>query len=346
MAELLTKWERSVVWFHKIEQTWSALRGAPREWTRLLRALDIDCLVASSYASERTLPALQAAASLGIKTVIVANSWKDVYSKPRVPVMPDRLAVWGESVMEDLAAANPYLRSDTLAVAGSLHLERFLHARQVVGREEFCAKVGLDPGRPFVCYTAAAPAAVRNEGHILECLLEAAASGELPGRPQLLLRTNPMEDGSRFQDLAARYRDLIIQRPSWEWDAERDWNCALPEDTDLWVATAFHAALNVSISSTVTLEFAALGRPVVNVCFDLPAPLSAELSNRRFWDAEFYREVRQSGYAQAAFTREDLLRLVAEALRSGKPGADPRALIPHREPVEAVASLVEQVLNS
>ncbi|MCE5308738.1 MAG: hypothetical protein LLG20_13955 [Acidobacteriales bacterium] len=332
--------------FHVIERLWAGLCGAPSNWTRLLREEKIDCLVGSSYASERILPALQAAANLGVKTVIVANSWKDIYSKPRVPVTPDLLAVWSENVREDLAAANPQMRPDTLAVAGSLHLERFLHLRNVEGREEFCSRVGLAPSRPFICYTAASPAAVRNEPLVVECLLKAAASCELPGRPQFLLRINPREDGKRFEPLAARYSDLVIQKPLWEWDAESDWNCALPEDTDLWVATAFHSALNVSVCSTVTLEFAALGRPVVNVCFDLPHPLPAMLSNRRFWDADFYREVRQSGYAQAAFTREDLLRLVAEALRSGKPGADPAALLPCREPVDVVVSLVERVLNS
>jgi hypothetical protein len=146
------------------------------------------------------------------------------------------------------------------------------------------------------------------EEKVVGWVLEAIEEGKLPNRPQVLLRVNPMEDGSRFATLAKKYpSDLILQRPRWEWFPEADWCCALPEDVKLWVSTVHYATLNVSIPSTVTLEFACLGKPVVNICFDATSDIPAETSNRRFWQGDFYREIREMDLAAPSFSAEELL---------------------------------------
>jgi hypothetical protein len=319
--------------------------GTQPEWRGLYEAEGIDSVLTASYSSQRTLPALQTAANLGLKTVVVTNSWKAVYSKPYVPVVPDCLALWSASAAADLESVNPHVPPEKIAVCGSLHLERFLHPGAIMDRAVLCAKLGLDAARPFICYTAAAPAAVRNEEYIVQALLRAIESIRLPGRPQVLLRLNPMEDGARFRALAERYRDLRVQKPVWEWDPHQDWCCALPQDSDLWLATVCHSALNVSIASTVTLEFGAVGRPVVNVCFDLPEAQPAAASNRRFWEADFYREIRESGVAVPAFSEAQLLAHVSDALRSGAGSAAPSAPVFHREPVRAALNLIDSALS-
>src|SRR4029077_3742029 len=175
-------------------------------------------------------------------------------------------------------------------------------------------KAGIDPSRPYISYTAAAPAAVEHEELVVEALAKAICDGVLPRYPQILLRLNPMEDGSRFAGLAAKYPFVVIQKPMWEWDPANDWNCPLAEDSEMWVGTVLHAALNVSIPSTVTLEFAGPEKPVVNVCFDLPQPLSAERSCRRFWDAPFYTEAKRSPLVEWGSSVEGLVSRGSKAL--------------------------------
>jgi hypothetical protein len=261
-----------------------------------------------------TAPALQTARNLGIKTLILTNSWKDVYVCPHIPVPPTRLVVWNEVAREDLLSANPNLKAETVGVGAPLQLDHFLNVRKVMNREEFCCKAGIDPSRPYISYTAASPAAVEHEELVVEALAKAICDGRLPRHAQILLRVNPMEDGRRFAGFAAKYPFVVIQRPMWEWDAANDWNCPLVEDSEMWVGTVLHAALNVSIPSTVTLEFAGPEKPVVNVCFDLPQPLSAERSCRRFWDAPFYAEAKRSPLVEGAFSVDELVSRVATAL--------------------------------
>lgn len=321
--------------------------GTNAVWRAFYLYHKIDAVILSSYSSLRTLPALQTAANLRIKTFVVMNSWKDIYSSPYIQVLPTRLVVWNRQVAGDLRLANPHIPPDRVVVSDSLHLARFLDTAKVMDYERFCQAVGLDSSRPYVCYTAASPTAVKNEEQVVEALLEAIAEGKIPGRPQVLLRVNPMEDGNRFAALAASHEDLVIQRPKWEWDQSADWCCALADDTELWIATVYYAVLNVSIPSTVTLEFAAAGRSVVNICFDMPEALPLASSNRRFWEADFYKTIRHASYARAAFSADEMIRLVSQLLQDPPANTKGAALLamPGQNPVERVCGIIDEALG-
>lgn len=346
IAKRVFKSKRSFELFLSIERAVGRIYGTNRAWQKLFKDNDVVCLLAASHASPRTLPALQTAANLGIKSIVVLNSWKDVYTEPLVHVFPTRIVVWNQHAKNDLSASNPRLPVETIKVADSLHLQRFLNSESPMNWDDFCCVAGLDHRRSFICYTAAAPSAVRNEDLIVELLLKAIADGKLPRAPQLLLRLNPMEDGTRFKRLTRYNPNLVVQKPDWEWLPDEDWCCPLLSDTKLWLSTVYHSALNVSVASTVTLEFAAFNRPVVNICFDLPGAQPYEESNRRFWEADFYRNIRESGYAIPAYSPEQLIDILSHLLL-GNPvsyGA-PSLFLPSRNSVQIVYSAVEEVLS-
>jgi len=101
---------------------------------------------------------------------------------------------------------------------------------------------------------------------------------------------------------------------------------------------------NVSIPSTVTLEFAAMNRPVVNVCFDLPEAVPLESSNRRFWMADFYRDVREKGLAVPAFSPSEMITQLKRILE--KPQGASRECCPqHRKPTEQITEIVGGLLS-
>ncbi|MEX2303783.1 MAG: hypothetical protein WD733_22760 [Bryobacterales bacterium] len=298
-----------------IERTWEPFAGSGKSWSRLFERLGLDCLVAADYAAPAAVDALRAASRKNLATVVVSNSWKDVYAHPYVAAPPTCIGVTGWPEASYLCGANPHLSTDRVAVVGSLHLERFLKPSGVPRRAEFCRQAGLDASRPFVCYTAAAPRAVTGEESIVETMLETIEHHR--SRPQVLLRLNPREDGERFRPLQSRFANLVLQKPCWEWDPRKDWNAPLPQDLDTWVATVQHAAFNVSIPSTVTLEFSAAGRLTLNVCFDAK-PLPPEASNARFWGAPFYQRIRTSSLVAGAFSERDFRELLA--CRLDEPG--------------------------
>lgn len=324
------------------EQAYAHRLGTHPTWQRLFEEHGIGCLLSGSYSNVRCLPALQTAANLQIPQVVAANSWKDIYTKLRVPVAPNSLTVWSRSTARDLLAANPQLPPQCAVVTGSLHLAPFFHSAEPEARAAFCQRYGLDARRPFLCYSAAAPNAVVNEEALVETMMQMLQLTPEQERFQVLLRHNPMESGERFAELIGRYPDLKLQKPLWEWNPASDWCCALSNDVRLWRATVFHATANVSIASTVTLEFAAMGKPVVNLCLDLPEPLPKHKSNARFWEADFYQEMRSSGLATPVFSvAEFASALQSDALRQ-------KSHVSHdfpNTPVQAVHTVVRHAMS-
>jgi hypothetical protein len=121
-----------------------------------------------------------------------------------------------------------------------------------------------------------------------------------------------METEARYEKFLSS--NVHIQNPDWEWDPTSAWNCPSEQDLRVWVSTVLYSNLNVSVSSSVTLEYAVLGKPVVNICFDLPSQLPTDQSNRRFWDAPFYEEIRQKQLAIPVMKADELKPTLQEVL--------------------------------
>ena len=98
----------------------------------------------------------------------------------------------------------------------------------------------------------------------------------------------------------------------------------------------------MSIPSTVTLEFATLGRLTLNVCFD-EKPQPPQVSNARFWDAPFYRPIRESPLVAGAFSAAEFHEMIE--CRLAEPGAwKLSARRPLVSPVDQAEELIESAL--
>lgn len=313
LAHWFGRTRRGLLAVAHVEGLAGGLWGTNPRWAELFRTHEVDAFLMSAYSHERVDAASQTARNLGIRYLVAPNSFKDVFVKPGLTVRPDVLFVWNEELRQMYLKMNPRLASHQIKTAGSLHIHAIRQGPHLRNRREFCVVAGLDPERPIVCYTTAAPNAVEEEHVIVRALAEAVATGQIGGRPQLLVRVNPMEEGNRFEATLEGLGGVRVQRPVWEWDRPADWCCALRDDVDLWRDTVSHSSVNVSIASTVTLEFLAAGKPVVNVCFDAQE-VDPGSSNRRFWDASHYEPCRQARGVRGAFSYDEMLGATGLAL--------------------------------
>jgi hypothetical protein len=279
------------------ERLAAELAGGTAGWRRALLEVGADALICASHNSARTLPALQTAANMGLPTVVLENSWKDVHRGAYAPAAPTAMGFTTQAAREAYVEANgpPAL----FEVCGSLHLSALARAGSM-DRSDFCRRLGLDPARPIVCYSTARAGVIEAEPGWVHRLWRRfqQTNGVCP---QLLVRTNPMDESAAFAALGS-CADVALLRPRWEWDPSSDWCCPLEQDALLWASAITHSALNVSVASTVALEFAAYGRPVINPVFGAKA--------RELCDSDFYREARRNGWAQPASTWAELEDLI------------------------------------
>ncbi len=289
------------------ERFTASLMGGTTAWKRALSDAGVDALICASHNSTRTLPALQTAANLGLPTVVLENSWKDVHRRAYAPSVPTAVGFTTEAALEAYVEVNG--RPAEFDVCGSLHLSA-LARTGTIDRSDFCQRLGLDASRPIICYSTARAGVVKQELGWMQRLWrrfqEIACA-----RPQLLVRTNPMDEFDAFAGLS-QCADVALLKPIWEWDPSADWCCPHQEDGLIWASAIRHSALNVSLASTVTLEFAAFGRPVINPVFEAKA--------KELFDSSFYGEARGHGWAQPASTWAELEELILRGLAEpGKP---------------------------
>lgn len=317
--------------------------GTQESWRQLLAHLDIDCLVVAPLKGETILPALQTARHAGCKIVNITNSWKDIYVSSHISVVPDKTIMPSDASADFLLAVNPHISPSKVSVSTSLYFEKIIHPDNIFSRQQFCTSMGLDPQRSYICYTSASPLAVTGELEIVRELL--LMLKDQPSQPQLLLRQNPMDDSSQFCVLQNEYPQiLVVHRPNWEWNHKEDWMCAFEDDVKLWFNTIYHSVCNISIPSTVTMEFAALKKPVINICFDLDENVSKERSISRFWDAPYYDEVKQSNYAIPTFSLADLNKAI-QCVIEGQSEVKETSFFPTLFPVEHVFNQIEAAMK-
>ena len=292
------------------------------KWTAFLREHGIGQVVAASASGARVLPALQAAANLGLSSVVLLNSWRDPSVRPDFPVRVSALGLVTGSDGWEAGVGSPRLAR----VVGSLH-QAAVRRAPAMDRRAFCTALGLDPHRPIVLYAASAND--DEEPDRVWSLAERLQSS--PFQPQLLVRTNPMDDFDGAYATVAVRPGVALMRPVWEWVRAEEWNCPLPADLPCWRGALEHAAVAVSLPSTVALDFAAWGKPTVNLAWGRSAAL---------WSAGGYAAVRRAAPVVAAESLADAVARI-EALLHAAPRQTPVA-----DPVEAAARLIGDALSS
>ena len=93
-----------------------------------------------------------AARAVGVRTVLPVGSWDHLSSKALLRSVPDRVVVWNQ-VQRQEALELHGVPADRVVVTGAQCYDQWFDRLPARSREDFCARVGLDPGRPFVLYT-------------------------------------------------------------------------------------------------------------------------------------------------------------------------------------------------
>jgi hypothetical protein len=196
---------------------------------------------------------LRAAKALGLRTAICVKSWDNLTSKSLVRPVPDRLFVWNE-VQRGEAATLHGIPPDRVAVTGAQCFDDWFVWRPRP-REEFCARVGLDPARPYVLYACCSPWTGQDETEFLRRWLVALrAHGGVLADAGVLVRPHPKRPDLRLEDEAG-----VVVFPR---DAHAPTD---PESKADYFDSIHHSAAVVGLNTSAMIEAAIVGRPVLTV---------------------------------------------------------------------------------
>jgi hypothetical protein len=194
--------------------------------------------------------------------VLPVGSWDHLSSKALLRAWPDALLVWNE-VQKREAVEMHGIPEPTVVVTGAQCYDQWFERSPDRTHEQFCRAVGLDPERPFVLYVCSTMSPVPDPVEpvfVKQWIAAIRSSNDAVLRTAgILVRPHP-ERGREWAGVALDvFENVAVNgRNPIDPDAKADYFDAL-----------FYSSAVVGLCTTVFLEAAIVGRPVLTL--QLPA---------------------------------------------------------------------------
>jgi len=264
---------------------------------------------------------LRVARRMGIRTAVFLFSWDNLTSQSRIMVPYDDYLVWTEGIRRELLGLYPHVAPARVHAVGTPQFDFHFKEAFQLSREELCRRIGLDPARPFVLYTAGISNHFFEEHRHVELVARLLGEMDLATRPQLVVRTYVKGTSPEMRALAERGLPETVFPPV-AWD-ER-FQTPRYEDLAVYTSLLKHTALGINAASTVSLELMVFDKPIVNLDFDPPgSDLPWCLGYGRHVRFDHFRPVAESGATMVARSADDMARILRRGLTD--PTADASA---------------------
>ena len=234
---------------------------------------------------------LMSAARRGIPTMVLVSSWDNLTTSGFFLVAVDRITVWN-AIMREQAVTIHGLHPDRVVITGAPQHDVLARAEPYRPRVAFLRELGLDQQRRLVVYTTGTEGIIPDEPRVLEVICR-ALERELAD-VQLLVRLHQLDRRERYAVLSDNPRVVFDQAgraPIGDYH-DRDFDRA---EHERLADTLRHADVVVNAASSISIDAAAVGTPVVCVDFDARPRLPYHASITRFYDFTHQRPIVASG---------------------------------------------------
>jgi hypothetical protein len=294
-------------------------------------------------------PAVLAAREMEIPTATFIFSWDNLSSKGRIAAPYEHFLVWSALMKEEMAQFYPEVPNERVHITGTPQFDPYGDESLHWSREEFCRKIGADPGRPLICYSGGDRSVCPQGPEQLATVLDLIRAGKIKGAPQLIFRPVPTEDGERYRWVRKKYPELIFAQPEWKGRPGGGWDTFLPTRADVQFLANLvrHSDVNINVASTMTLDFALHDKPVVNLAYDVGGKQPFGMSLYDFHHGfEHYQPVMEFGAARVARSPEELAEHVNAYLRDPSLDCEGRRKLVELEVSVPVGQASEKVVEA
>jgi glycosyltransferase involved in cell wall biosynthesis len=208
---------------------------------------------------------LRAAKRLGKRAALCVASWDNLTTSGLVHEVPDLVTVWNEAQREEAADLHR-ISPDRVAVTGAIAYDHWFDWKPSTTRDEFCRRVGVDPGRPYILYLCSSGFITPNEGDFVVRWIQQLRES---GRPELenvgvIVRPHPTNTFATKRDKTDAAERLARIGNVAVWPREAT-NPVHKTARDIYFDSIHHADVVVGVNTSAQIESAIVGRRVVNV---------------------------------------------------------------------------------
>lgn len=236
-----------------------ALAGVPRapEVTDYIedQAPDLVVITPLVEIGSPQLEYLRCAKALGLPTCLMVASWDHLTTKGLIHELPDTVTVWNPTQRREAIELHG-VPAERIVVTGAVAYDHWFDWEATRDRADFCASVGLDPGRPFVLYLGSSGFIAPSEGAFIADWIRGIRA--VPGAGledlQILVRPHP-------QNASAR-KFGVHQMPGVAVYPLEGANPTSEQLRNDYFDSLHHCGAAIGINSSSMIEAAIVGRPV------------------------------------------------------------------------------------
>jgi hypothetical protein len=296
-------------------------------------------------------PFLYAAQQLNIPTSTFIFSWDNLASKGRMLGTFDYFLVWSHLMQSELLYFYPMVEEEKVKVVGTPQFEPYVMPKYETTVEDFYSKFQLDANLKTICYSCADVSIGQNDPIVIRAIANAIRNNTITTKVQLVVRTSPAEDDSRFKSIREEFSEIIWNVPKWILTRENhaeSWSQRIPSEEDIKDLRSLleYVDLNVNMCSTMSLDFMLFDKPVINTVFGNPE--NGLYNDQRFLNFGHFKKVVDSQSVTIAQNETELIDQINQALDNPKERITQRkAMIDLQisEPLEGTSKRIARTLK-
>lgn len=262
-------------------------------------------------------PFLYVAQQLKIPTSTFIFSWDNLASKGRMLGTFDYFLVWSHLMQSELLYFYPNVSTEKVKVVGTPQFEYYVMPKYQTPASAFYTKFRLDARLKTICYSCADVTIGANDPIVIRAIANAIRNNAITIKTQLLVRTSPAEDDTRFQHLKEEFPEILWNVPQWiltrEHHAEM-WSQRIPTEEDIKDLRSVleNVDLNINMCSTMSLDFMLFDKPVINTVFGNSE--NGLYNDQRFLNFGHFKKVVDSQSVTIAKNEAELINQINAAL--------------------------------
>lgn len=308
LASLLFGRLGTLRWVRRAYRAVAAMLSPGREFKHLFETYRPDLLFATDIYTPQDVKLMRLAKRSGVKVIGMVRSWDNVTSKTLLSFIPERVLVNGVRIRDELVRYGD-VPAGRITAVGVPHYDAY-RSGACMPRDAFMRALGFDPGKKLVLFATPSDHYLRNN-FISPMVVEALRGSDVQVlvRPPLVgrsgLEEHPLPPNVRL-DNPGDYGDFV--------------HIHMNRAADRHLADSLNAAdVVVTWASTMIVDAAAFGKPVVLVGFDeTPRPYHAGIL--KYYDYEHHQFILASGGVRLAKSPGELHDLVLRY--ANDPGLD------------------------
>jgi CDP-glycerol glycerophosphotransferase (TagB/SpsB family) len=316
-------------------------RFIPDLYADLFEKYQPSLVVASTYGWRQDRYLLREAHARGIPTAAAIVGWDNPssYGLPATPV--DWVTCWSEIQKQELTLGDDF-PAERVHVGGIPSYDGYFRKAWQMPREEYFRLHGLDPQRKLIAYAASFVSFAPNYRNV-EALARLVAEDALAAPAQLLIRLHPNHfwENPLFAGEREKIRQLVRELPHVHLVepvplvADNPLSYYSGEDMPEKSSMMAHADVFTTVYSTMVVEAAVHGAPIVSVCLDTPGgwntyrKFSLPLSEIGNWPT--HSRFREAQAGRVALNEPDLRQALNAYLQNPAADLDARRAFLQRE---------------